>query len=59
VAKRDSQEVRVDGLLRTSARQRRTAQDLVSRAQRLRDEIAKQTEGRVVERRQKARLKGK
>jgi hypothetical protein len=59
VAKRDSQPIRVDGLLRRSARLRRTAEDLAARARRLRDEIARETQGRVVERRKKPPLRGK
>jgi hypothetical protein len=47
------------GLLRKSAKLRKMSDELAARAQRLRGEIATSTKGRVVERRTKARLRGK
>ena len=46
-------------LLRQSAKLRKLSEELAAEAQRLRDEIATSTDGRVVERRKKQRLKGK
>jgi hypothetical protein len=46
-------------LLRKSAKLRKMSNELAAEAQRLRGEIATSTRGRVVERRKKARIKGK
>jgi hypothetical protein len=46
-------------LLRKSAKLRKVSNELAAEATRLRGEIATSTRGRVVERRQKARIKGK
>ena len=46
-------------LLRKSAKLRMMSTELAAEAQRLRGEIATTTRGRVVERRKKARIKGK
>jgi cell division protein FtsB len=46
-------------LLRQSAKLRKQSDHLAAEAKRLRGEIATSTDGRVVERRKKQRLKGK
>jgi hypothetical protein len=46
-------------LLRQSAKLRKMSDELAGEAKRLRAEIATSTNGRVVERRKKPRLKGK
>ena len=46
-------------LLRKSAKLRKVSNELAAEAKRLRGEIATSTRGRVVERRKKARIRGK
>jgi septal ring factor EnvC (AmiA/AmiB activator) len=59
VADNGKRKKELTGLLRKSAKLRKTSNELAAEAQRLRGEIARSTKGRVVERRKTARIRGK